>query len=1485
MPQILNIRFQSIGHRRARMESLTIPFADLAGKATNTIISLRNGGGKTALMGLLFWLINPDGKMPDNRKIDEYIQGNDCSFIIIEWQLDGAEDSAGKPQRYLTGACCEFRPAATREGKELRCLFFAGKVLPEEPRLSLDGLPLTLSVQGQTHQRLLGNFRRTWLDLGAAYSHAEIVLTEVQHEWKRILEHAGIDPLLFHYQILMNTHEAGVGDLFKFKKDEEFINLFFHLTADTTIGADVTNLLEKHQDALKREKEQLLPEHRLLEKFLKHLSLLLPATQLRRSHYERILQLDYKRTRFRQDVETHLQQLTQLQQSAISRREDLQKKVRILAKEALDAKGRAAFLRLRAFQRREAWLQEERKNLRPKQQAYQHAERCWEMAAPLYQAQRAKQQRAYLEQQLLAWQQEQQPLLLQTQEAGRCYKAALYAQRDTLREALHQIERTKGDLYQESQRILEEISDHHRDIAHYQAQAQAQRRHIEEVKKIRSTLEEQQTIRPEETAEEAQQRWHQSIAQYQEQQQQVQRAWKAAEEQKRSNQKAIQEATESLANLARETKDLQKAISVMKGQKTSLEADTRLQQALELEVLHLEQLDLETYSYLRQALRALERRLLEQQRILGEQEIILKYLAEFRLLPPERNVARVVDELQTHHMLAWSGWSYLAENKNDTDARACITTHPEIVSGVLVRDKHFEQALDLLATLRIELDAPVVVASEQALREEGNAQKRVVLTPTSNALFDHQAAVQEHASRQKRFEEEQQRLRKLEHDYEQLQISAERFKRFFETYPPQWLEKQHSQLEQKNLELREKTDQKTALMERHNQLEAEAESNRLQDIESGKRRQQAENHLSQIKLNLSHLTLSIETSEQACLEEENQARKHQREIPILRQQREALAQQEKQANIQSHQLTQELGGLSFAWSDIAYYKGDPEPLPGDIPLLREHYRLACARYEQTTSQDEIVIRLKQAQEEESVKRKAFESRLPPDLSETTIAFLLEDMTDEEHIQSELKRAVEARTRIEQSVGEKEREIQENNQNILLAEQAFAPYARETSIQEEEPYVQEQDCFDQATLLEEAAQHCEVEVREAEKQINAESLTIMQQSSEIQQFQARLSDLEGIALHTQTLCQIAQNVLENPPNPEAVQALTGETMKAEIALLRQAFDTEQEVEQSLNAQRAKVTQHIRLELQLTMREHPLVTIVPFLLEKAEEEFEEDCQQLTDHFTLRKQTIEAMQRENQTHRKLILTHLTTIVDAGIKLLKSAERFSRIPAQMSIFDRRPFLRIKMKETTSEERRMKLDELLDEFITTGIIPSGVSLLQRAVRHVIHPISVETLFLSPQTSYYEPVTELAKESGGEKLTATVMLFCILVRLRSLERTHHHDASSCLILDNPFGAASRPLFVELQREVARAMKIQLIYLTGIDAPETLRMLPHIVRLRNDATEKKTGDGFIVREATEPGIQQMQIHLPQPDIIAKGDKAQEEETTRDDKKENEDQHER
>lgn len=209
-------------------------------------------------------------------------------------------------------------------------------------------------------------------------------------------------------------------------------------------------------------------------------------------------------------------------------------------------------------------------------------------------------------------------------------------------------------------------------------------------------------------------------------------------------------------------------------------------------------------------------------------------------------------------------------------------------------------------------------------------------------------------------------------------------------------------------------------------------------------------------------------------------------------------------------------------------------------------------------------------------------------------------------------------------------------------------------------------------------------------------------------------------------------------------------------------------------------------------------------------------------------------------MLVTQLLHGAEEGLRLLRSLANQSKVPDHVPGLGGANFLRITTHEPEEPgEIRARLATLLDEMVTSGTIPSGLELVQLAVHRVARPIGAKVLFPDPDApASHKPIIELGKFSGGEKLTCATLLYCTLARLRARRRGRTVQPSSVLLLDNPIGKASRAKFIELQREVAHEMGIQLVYTTGVNDYEALRMLPNLVRLENTRRDRRTGERLL-----------------------------------------------
>lgn len=141
MPQLLKLRFVSLGHPQARMDDLLLTFQGPDGRATDSTLWLRNGGGKSSILNLFFAILRPHkgeflgGKAEaKQRSLNDYILSSDRAVAAAEWQLDPAADSLGlEPERFITGVFYERRDGSG----DLRRLFFSCRVAPEQSEATL----------------------------------------------------------------------------------------------------------------------------------------------------------------------------------------------------------------------------------------------------------------------------------------------------------------------------------------------------------------------------------------------------------------------------------------------------------------------------------------------------------------------------------------------------------------------------------------------------------------------------------------------------------------------------------------------------------------------------------------------------------------------------------------------------------------------------------------------------------------------------------------------------------------------------------------------------------------------------------------------------------------------------------------------------------------------------------------------------------------------------------------------------------------------------------------------------------------------------------------------------------------------------------------------------------------------------------------------------------------------------------------------------
>ncbi|HEV8650489.1 MAG TPA: hypothetical protein VG276_14040 [Actinomycetes bacterium] len=209
---------------------------------------------------------------------------------------------------------------------------------------------------------------------------------------------------------------------------------------------------------------------------------------------------------------------------------------------------------------------------------------------------------------------------------------------------------------------------------------------------------------------------------------------------------------------------------------------------------------------------------------------------------------------------------------------------------------------------------------------------------------------------------------------------------------------------------------------------------------------------------------------------------------------------------------------------------------------------------------------------------------------------------------------------------------------------------------------------------------------------------------------------------------------------------------------------------------------------------------------------------------------------THRQMLLTSLGDAVSEATRSLRIARKKSELPAGLGDWSHQPFLKIGCelaKDRTELDARLRryINDLLERASTVGL-PTGADLVCQAVLACAErTVTVEVLKPNKaQRLRYVPITETATLSGGMRATAAIAMFCTLAKVRAANRTGRVGVGT-LVLDNPLGDANATYLVALQRLVAQMSDVQLVYATGVNDMDALRLFPVVTRLTNEAAKR------------------------------------------------------
>jgi hypothetical protein len=241
MWQIRRIYLDAIGTPAGRFADVTLDLADGRGRPLDSILWLRNGGGKSTIMALLGALMRPgrndflsaaEHRHDAGRHLEDYVLRSDTAHVVVEWgEADG--------RRLVTGAVYEWADRQqpvdpNAQWQRLNQRFYS--FVPDGDRAEVNRLPFRNAGRPTAQDAFCTAVR-------ALPPAADAVVARQQGEWTQTLTSRGIDPDLWRTILQMNESEGGIEHQFLFATPDDFVNYLLKLIVDPSIPNDVAKIL------------------------------------------------------------------------------------------------------------------------------------------------------------------------------------------------------------------------------------------------------------------------------------------------------------------------------------------------------------------------------------------------------------------------------------------------------------------------------------------------------------------------------------------------------------------------------------------------------------------------------------------------------------------------------------------------------------------------------------------------------------------------------------------------------------------------------------------------------------------------------------------------------------------------------------------------------------------------------------------------------------------------------------------------------------------------------------------------------------------------------------------------------------------------------------------------------------------------------------------------------------------------------------------
>ncbi|MGW1839262.1 hypothetical protein [Streptomyces sp. NPDC002067] len=1459
------------------------------------VLFLENGGGKSVLLKLIFSVMLPGHRNTlggaSSGVLRKFLLADDCGHVALEWQHTVTGESV------VVGKVSEWR--GRQVSNDPRKFAEAWYSFRPGPGMSLDALPVAEAtvVRPRTEdgdgasgargrRRTMKGFRDVLTEAGKNYPGLDVVWEEIHERWNEHLGDLGLDPELFRYQREMNADEGEAAGLFAVKNDSDFTDLLLRAVTDTRDTDGLADLVHGFAHKLGRRAE-LTAEREFTAGSLDLLTTIAEAAE-RREQARQVHTGAERRTRalarqlHARAAEEHgrAAELAEQVAAAAHRTTDAERTRDRRALVSAELAYRHASLALAAAEKGAAAQRRELNDARTLHSAWQAAEtvlrhraaadRSARVAAAIREAER-----------------DAAPALAARATAAADLVRALHA-------AAEAGERLAAEEEERSAALQEAGESAHRDATAAATHAQRARSEADHLGQRLAEV-------AEETAEAVRAGWLDDTAPdadparaalaAADAEKDAVAAWDTAREAARTATDHARRATtrHTTAELAAARAQdaataAARAWEAERATATALGAEQRLADLLGLPQTGLadtpadgaapdgapsgpltaEELDRNADALrelLEDGVASAERHLFDLRTAAADDARILGALGDGGLLPPGPDVLAAVEYLGEHGVPALPGWRYLAQSVDPADHARVLAARPELVDGVIITDPDTHaRAREILAAAALLPRSAVAVGTSEALLapapETSAADLGVFLVPPNPAMHDESAADEERRALRARAVGRDDEIRALAARLAADRALAARLTSWRAGCPAGHLAELAENAERTRTAAAEAAAELTeARAARTEADEAAAEASAVRDERQDAA--QRARRSADLLAGLAHRLRERASWQSRMRELADEAAEFEARAEECVDRARAADEDRRAAQRAADDAHRTARALRAERAEIAGVPDDLGPAaqgaPTSLPALREAYRAASQLYEKVGVGADL--RAEQARAEGDESAALAELNRLTNKVRTRAEALLEspDAADGPSRQAAAGRAEALVAMLEtraSTASEQLGRLRGEAERLAPAEGTA-----HTDLPEEQVPA---DAERAKELLRTAAGELAT-ATEALESARAHHDELLRGHRAAEEAAGGFEETAALLRDLLREAQPADDPAEEPARPyagrleegrraaaESRRSLRGcaQDLSAADAAVRDASDV---LVRHANATRFE---QVRTPARQQIRELPAAAL-PEHAAKWAEAFAPRLRVLTDE-------LDQLER----NRDSIVDRLRGLVESSLTTLRSAQRLSRLPEGLGEWSGQEFLRIRFDDPDQATLTERLGEVIDEATRAAVRKNsdlrrdGMSLLLRGVAAALAPRGVAVEILKPDAvlrAERVPVGQMGDVfSGGQLLTAAIALYCTMAALRSNDRGRDKQRhAGTLFLDNPIGRANATYLLELQRAVADALGVQLLYTTGLFDTTALAEFPLVIRLRNDA-DLRAGLKYIsVEEHLRPG-------LPQPD---------------------------